>query len=103
MAALADMIMGIFTMESALLRAQKMSPKQTGTAVSLARLYTAQAMDTVELAARKVLGAAAEGDELRTQMAILRRLAKRDPVDTVGLSRTVAGAMVRAGGFSPAG
>jgi len=103
MAALADMIMGVFTMESAVLRAQKMTAKQSGTTVTLARLYVAHAMDSVELAARKVLGAAAEGDELRTQMAILRRLAKRDPVDTVGLSRTVAAAMVRAGGFSLAG
>jgi len=41
-------------------------------------------------AARRVLAACGEGDELRTQLAILRRLAKFTPVDLVSLSRTVA-------------
>jgi hypothetical protein len=42
------------------------------------------------LAARKVIGAVAEGDMLRTQMAILRRLAKYEPADTVALGRQIA-------------
>ena len=91
-------IMGIFTMESALLRAAKMSGKPS-TAVALARLYAAGAMDTIELAARKVIAAAAEGDMLRTQMTILRRLKKRDPVDTVALGREVAAHLVRTGRY----
>ena|SRR5438874_993459 len=98
MAALADMIMGVFTMESAVLRAQKMGGEGVGAA--MARLYVAKAMDVVELAARKVLAAAAEGDSLRTQMAILRRLAKREPADVIGLARAAAAQMVRAGRYS---
>ena len=43
-----------------------------------------------EQAARRVLAACAEGDLLRTQLAILRRLARFTPADAVGLSRTVA-------------
>jgi len=101
MAALADMIMGVFTMESAVLRAQKMTGKPGfETAEALARLYVAQAMDVVELAARKVLGASAEGDALRTQMAILRRLAKREPADTISISREVARSMVKSARYS---
>jgi butyryl-CoA dehydrogenase len=101
MAALADMIMGVFTMESAVLRTQKMKGKPGfETAEALARLYVAQAMDVVELAARKVLGASAEGDALRTQMAILRRLAKREPVDTISISREVARSMVKSARYS---
>jgi butyryl-CoA dehydrogenase len=101
MAAVADMIMGVFTMESAVLRAQKIGSRNAAEiSGSLARLYVAKAMDVVELAARKVLGAAAEGDSLRTQMAILRRLAKREPVDTISLSREVARHMVKAGRYS---
>jgi butyryl-CoA dehydrogenase len=57
-------------------------------------------MDKVELAARKVLAAAAEGDALRTQMVILRRLAKHDPVDTIALGREVAGHVVKVGRYS---
>jgi hypothetical protein len=39
--------------------------------------------------------ASAEGDELRTQLAILRRLGKATPADTVALSRAVAAECVR--------
>jgi butyryl-CoA dehydrogenase len=37
-----------------------------------------------------VLAACAEGDMLRTQLAILRRLARATPADAVSLSRAVA-------------
>jgi butyryl-CoA dehydrogenase len=57
-------------------------------------------MNTVELAARKVIAAAAEGDMLRTQMTILRRLAKHDPVDTILLRREAAAHVVRAGKYT---
>jgi len=101
MAALADMIIAVFTMESALLRAHKMGTGREGeVSAGLAQLYITQTMDNVELAARKVLGAAAEGDSLRTQMAILRRLTKRDPIDVIGLARRVAGAMVPNNAYS---
>ncbi len=43
---------------------------------------------------------AAEGDALRTQMTILRRLAKHDPADTVALRRQVAAHMVKAAKYS---
>ncbi|MDP9051113.1 MAG: acyl-CoA dehydrogenase family protein [Acidobacteriota bacterium] len=104
MAALADMITEVFTMESAILRAQKMTAGvaagSTAIAVTLARLYTAKAMDCIELAARKVIAAAAQGDMLRTQMTILRRLAKHDPADTIQLRREAAAHVVRAGKYA---
>jgi butyryl-CoA dehydrogenase len=104
MGALADMITEVFTMESAILRAEKIVakglPAASVTPVTLARLYAAKSMDIVELAARKVLSAAAEGDALRTQMTILRRLAKHDPADTIGLRRQAAAHMVKAGKYS---
>ncbi len=103
MAALADMITEVFTMESALLRAEKMAGKSSGAAampVVLARLYAAKAMYTVELAARRVIAAVAEGDMLRTQMAILRRLAKHEPADTIALGREAAQHMIKAGRYS---
>jgi len=43
-----------------------------------------------EQASRRVLAACSEGDLLRTQLAILRRLARFTPADAVALSRTVA-------------
>ncbi len=49
---------------------------------------------------RKVIAAVAEGDMLRTQMAIVRRLSKHDPVDTVALGRKVAARVVEAGKYT---
>ena len=104
MGALADMITEVFTMESTILRAEKIGAKGSSStsaiSVALARLYTAKAMDTIELAARKVIATVAEGDTLRTQMAILRRLAKHDPADTISLRREVAAHMVKAGKYA---
>jgi butyryl-CoA dehydrogenase len=102
MAALADMIAEVFVMESAILRAQKIAARNPPANIPLllARLYAARAMDTVELAARKVIAASAEGDALRTQMAILRRLAKRDPADTIALRRQIAVHLVKAAKYS---
>src|SRR6185437_12422307 len=77
MGAIADMVMEVYAMESAILRAQKIvAGKGTAAAeipVVLARIYAAGAIEKVELAARKVVAAAAEGDAARTQFTILRR------------------------------
>ena len=50
--------------------------------------------------ARKVIAAVAEGDMLRTQMAILRRLAKHEPADTIALGRQIARHVIEAGRYS---
>lgn len=73
MGALADMIMAVYAMESAILRADKMAAKGAAAIpVAMAQLYAAGAMETVEKSARMVIAAAAEGDTARTQFAILR-------------------------------
>jgi butyryl-CoA dehydrogenase len=41
----------------------------------------------------------AEGDMLRTQLTILRRLAKHDSADTIGLRRQVARHVLQAGKY----
>ncbi len=89
-------------MESAVLRAEKIAARSPASTVpiALARLYAAKSMDVVELAARKVIAAVAEGDMLRTQMAILRRLAKHEPADTIALRRQVAAHVIKAGKYS---
>ena len=63
-------------------------------------IYAAKAMHIVELSARKVIAAVAEGDMLRTQMAILRRLAKHEPADTIAIGRQIATHVVTAGRYT---
>jgi alkylation response protein AidB-like acyl-CoA dehydrogenase len=106
MGSLADMIIEVFAMESSILRAEKMvtGPKQGKASaeipVAMARIYTATAFEKIEMAARRVIATVAEGDMLRTQLTILRRLSKHDTADTIGLRRQVARHVLQAGRFS---
>jgi alkylation response protein AidB-like acyl-CoA dehydrogenase len=103
MGALADMIVETYAMESAVLRAQKMMERYgeaaSSMAVAMAQVYLAHGMEKVEAAGRKVIAAIAEGDMLRTQMAILRRLGKHEPVNTVALRRQIAARVIEAGKY----
>jgi len=95
MGALADMLIEVLTMESAILRAEKFAGRSQ-TAIGLAQLCVARSFRVIEDAAERVLGAVAEGDMLRMQMAIFRRLAKHEPVNTVAIGRAVAEEMIAA-------
>jgi alkylation response protein AidB-like acyl-CoA dehydrogenase len=101
MGAIADMIIEVFAMESAILRAEKIAAKGNAEiSVAMARIYASVAMEKIELAARKIIATVAEGDMLRTQLAILRRLARHDPADTITLRRQVAQHVIRAGKYA---
>src|ERR1700723_498101 len=91
MADLADMIAQVYALDSALLRAATLSGKGAAeVAAAMTGLLAEETMSLDEQASRRVLAACGEGDMLRTQLAILRRLARSTPVDVVALSRTVA-------------
>jgi len=99
MADLADIIMQVYALESALLRARKLAKQGSGNrdqgsatqvAADMTGLLADESMALAEQASRRVLAACAEGDLLRTQLAILRRLARFTPADSVALSRAVA-------------
>ncbi len=59
----------------------------------------AEAMPRVDVSARKVIAAVAEGDMLRMQMAILRRLLKHDPFHTIALKQQIAARVMEAGKY----
>jgi alkylation response protein AidB-like acyl-CoA dehydrogenase len=104
MGALADSISEVYAMESCLLRAEKLraSKGEAGArmAVAMTRYYAAKSIQIVETSARKVIAAVGEGDMLRTQMAVLRRLAKYEPADTVALGRQIAKQVISVGKYS---
>lgn len=103
MGALADMIIEAFAMESAILRTMKLAQRNGEAsaqhAIDMTRVYVAGAMDKIESNARKVLAACAEGDMLRTQMAIVRRLFKYEPIDTIAVRQKVADRVIEAGKY----
>lgn len=104
MGAIANGVIEVYAMESCILRAEKLVAAKgeaaASAAIAMTGFYTAKAMQTIEASARKVIAAVAEGDMLRTQMAILRRLAKHDPANTIALGRQIAQHVLGAGRYS---
>jgi alkylation response protein AidB-like acyl-CoA dehydrogenase len=101
--AVSDIVMEVYAMESSLRRAQKAEAARGEAAAALgdaARVFIYDAADRVEKQARTALVAVTKGDMLRTQLAVLRRFTKHEPVDTVALRRRVAAA-VQAGDRYP--
>ena len=103
MGAIADMVIETFAMESALLRARKLvasqGESQSKLAIAMTQCYLMDAMAKIELAARKVAAAVAEGDMLRSQMAIIRRLAKHEPANTIALRQQIAERVIEQGKY----
>jgi butyryl-CoA dehydrogenase len=89
--ALADAIIEVYAIESAILRTEKTGSRRHE---SMTRFYAERAFAVVEASAKKVVAAASEGDAFRTHLAILRRLVRREPANTVALSREIAAAVL---------
>ncbi len=97
MAALANCAMEIYAMESSLRRAQKAAARGNSATASMAdaaRAFIYDATDRLEKEARTALSATLEGDMLQTQLAVLRRFAKKDAVDTIAIRRSIADAVL---------
>jgi alkylation response protein AidB-like acyl-CoA dehydrogenase len=109
MGAIADMTIETYAMETAVLRAQKIAESGSSSSqseaaaafpISMTRVYLTQAFEKVESAARKVIAAVAEGDMLRTQLAILRRLSKHEPFNTIELRQQIAQRVIERGKYT---
>jgi alkylation response protein AidB-like acyl-CoA dehydrogenase len=103
MGAIANMVIETYAMESAVLRAYKLIQRNgeatSALAVAMTRVYMAGAIEKIESAARMVIATCAEGDMLRSQLAILRRLCKYDPFNVVSLRRTIAQRVIETGKY----
>jgi alkylation response protein AidB-like acyl-CoA dehydrogenase len=96
-AALSNIVMEIYAMESSLLRAQKAAnargPSAAQPMIDAARVFISDAAERVEHEAKRAIATLHDGDMLTTQMSVLKRFAKRAPVDTIALRRNVAKAV----------
>ncbi|MES1258125.1 MAG: acyl-CoA dehydrogenase family protein [Acidobacteriota bacterium] len=98
LAGIADVLMEVFAMESTLLRVEK-TGKTAGQAADMCAVFLRDAMTRVEGFARPVLAACAEGDALRAKMAVLRRFAKFEPVNSIALRQKIAERLIDAGHY----
>jgi alkylation response protein AidB-like acyl-CoA dehydrogenase len=91
---LSNLVMDVYAMESLLLRTLKKllacGSESCATELAATRVFIYDACDRMEVQARRALARIAEGDSLRTQLAVLRRFLRRTPPDTIELRRRVA-------------
>jgi butyryl-CoA dehydrogenase len=91
LAALTDIGMNAFAMESVHLRTQKLARSGKGELASdMSAVFLADATQSIERAGRYVLAACSSGDALRANLAVLRRFTKFDPVNAVALRQKIA-------------
>jgi len=102
-AVISNLVMEIYAMESALLRACKKISKASAdacrTEAAATRIFAYEAADRIDVQARRALTRIAEGDTLRTQLAILRRFLRRTAPDVIGLKRQVADRAIELGRY----
>ncbi|HYK21519.1 MAG TPA: acyl-CoA dehydrogenase family protein [Pyrinomonadaceae bacterium] len=96
----ADIIMDTYAMESAILRALKLAAKQGENAAAryldITRVFCNDAVQRIETTAKNMLAGMAEGDELRTLLAALRRFTKLQPMNTVAARQRIANDLIAA-------
>ena len=103
LASISDIVIEVFAMESALLRAMKSMEKfgdeKSEIQKAMVKVYVNDAFDRVEGFSRQTLAAIAEGDTLRTQLSALKKLTRFTPVNTIALRREIANAVIKMGRY----
>lgn len=85
-----DVLIYAFAIESVHLRAAK---------ADMTAVFTEHALTRIEEASRTILAASSEGDALRTNLAVLRRLTKRDIPNAIELRRNISRRLLEAERF----
>ena len=100
-AQLSDMMIEVYLAESALLRTLKVRATGGNSTVmaDLTLTFVNDAVGRLELLARQALAATAQGDELRAQLGIVRRLLRWSPLNGVALRRRIAKRLGEVGSF----
>lgn len=97
---LADIMISIFAMESALSRTKKCIDRsgedKAGLAIAMTVAFVQEQFGRIEAWAKEVLAAMESGDVLRTQLSVLKKLTKRSAVNTLELKRQIASKVIEA-------
>ena len=100
----ADIVIDAFAMESAILRAQKLSASQGEEAaaryIDMTRVFCNDAVERIEAHAKNTLAGMSEGDELRTLLAALRRFTKLTPMNTIAARQRIADVLIKANKYA---
>src|ERR1700674_1444290 len=100
---IADIIIEVYALESALLRTEKLvatrGEDNWATAVDITRVYASDAANRMEHSARQVVAALADGGEAGSLFAAVRRLSSHTTCNTVAARRRIADSVIKAGRY----
>jgi alkylation response protein AidB-like acyl-CoA dehydrogenase len=100
---ISNIVIEVFAMESALLRAMKSVEKsedeRSQIQKAMVKVYVNDALGRVEDFAKQAFAAIAEGDTLRTQLSALKKLTRFNPVNTIALRREIADSVIKSGRY----
>ncbi|MGZ3523857.1 MAG: acyl-CoA dehydrogenase family protein [Thermodesulfobacteriota bacterium] len=96
---ISNIVIEVFAMESALLRAMKSAEKsddeKSQIQKAMVKVYVNDAFGRVESLAKQAFATIAEGDTLRTQLSALKKVTRFTPVNTIALRRQIADAVIK--------
>ncbi len=100
---LADVMIEIYAVESAILRAEKLVGMKGEAAcqnqIAMSKIYLSEAVDKIAVAAKEAIGSFTKGDEQKVMLMGLKRYTKVDLVDTKTLRRQIADYMIEQGKY----
>jgi len=100
---IADIIIEVYALESALLRTEKLvaarGEHDCATPVDITRVYASDAADRMAHSARQVVAALSDDDESESLFAGVRRLAAHTTFNTVAARRRIADSVIKAGRY----
>src|SRR4030043_620122 len=103
LSSISDIMIEVFAMESALLRAiksmEKLGDERAQIQKTMVKVYVNDAFDRVEGFAKRAFAAIAEGDTLRKQLSLLKQLTRFPPVISIPLSREIADYVIKIGKY----
>jgi alkylation response protein AidB-like acyl-CoA dehydrogenase len=103
-ALIADIIIEIFAMESTILRALKKieneGEEKSRIQIAVTQVYINDSFPRVDMMAKEVFAAISEGEELRTQLMGLKKMARYTPINTIALRREIADSIIPTARYS---
>jgi alkylation response protein AidB-like acyl-CoA dehydrogenase len=104
-AALADAMIDIYALESALLRARKLTirgaaEEAAANSFDMTALFAAGAAERAGQRARTVLAGLEKGESLRLQLSVLKRLLRNEPVDSFALHQRISARVIAVGRYA---
>jgi len=97
---LADMVIDVFTAESAILRTEKMinlnGEASAELQILMSKTFLSDALERVHMSGKHAICGFAEGDELRMMLIGVKRFTKYEPFNTIAARQAVADKMIEA-------